>query len=143
MKISVKGRYALVTMTYLGMNYPNTLSTTTISEKLGLSKIYLEQVLSLLKRAKLVNSEKGANGGYSLAKPMKQISSYDILYAIETNLFSITQSTSSNEYIELALKDLIFKKIDNNLITYLQSITLDILVSITISNNKEINMYYI
>ena len=61
MKISAKGRYGLAAMTYLARNYASGAPITiiSISEKLGISKIYLEQVFSLLKRANLVNSIKG------------------------------------------------------------------------------------
>ena len=60
MKISAKGRYGLAAMTYLARNYASGSPVTivSISEKLGISKIYLEQVFSLLKRARLVNSIK-------------------------------------------------------------------------------------
>ena len=60
MKISAKGRYGLAAMTYLARNYEagTPITIISISEKLGISKIYLEQVFSLLKRARLVNSIK-------------------------------------------------------------------------------------
>ena len=69
MKISAKGRYGLAAMTYLARNYAagTPITIVSISEKLGISKIYLEQVFSLLKRARLVNSIKGSQGGYQLA----------------------------------------------------------------------------
>ena len=70
MKISAKGRYGLAAMTYLARNYASgsPITIISISEKLGISKIYLEQVFSLLKRARLVNSIKGSQGGYQLAR---------------------------------------------------------------------------
>lgn len=143
MKISVKGSYGLSAMIYLGINNPNKLSSTFISGKLGISKIYLEQVLSLLKRANLINSEKGANGGYVLAKPMDQITSLDILYAIETNLFAVTEVTSSINSIEKAMEDLVFKPINDNLYDYLKTITLVDLVNKSVHSSNDINMYYI
>lgn len=67
MKISAKGRYGLAAMTYLARNYASGSPVTivSISEKLGISKIYLEQVFSLLKRARLVNSIKAAKAATS------------------------------------------------------------------------------
>ena len=46
MKISAKGRYGLAAMTYLARNYAagTPITIVSISEKLGISKIYLEQV---------------------------------------------------------------------------------------------------
>ena len=85
MKISAKGRYGLAAMTYLARNYASGSPVTivSISEKLGISKIYLEQVFSLLKRARLVNSIKGSQGGYQLSRAPREITPYDILSSIE------------------------------------------------------------
>lgn len=62
MKISSKGRYGLAAMICIAQNCKNNecITIIKISEILGISKIYLEQVFSLLKRAGLVNSIKGA-----------------------------------------------------------------------------------
>ena len=75
MKISAKGRYGLAAMTYLARSYAAGAPVTiiSISEKLGISKIYLEQVFSLLKRARLVNSIKGSQGGYQLSRAPRAI----------------------------------------------------------------------
>lgn len=53
-------------------NQNECITISSIAEKLGISKIYLEQVFSLLKRAKLVTSLKGAQGGYQLSKIPKK-----------------------------------------------------------------------
>jgi Rrf2 family protein len=143
MKISVKGQYGLIAMTYLGLNEPNVISSSIISEKLNLSKIYLEQVLSLLKRAKLVHSEKGSNGGYTLAKATALITTYDILYAIETKLFERFTLSSKSNHIEATLDELVYKKIDNDMITNLKSIRLDDLVNKAKENSIQAHMYYI
>ena len=64
-----------------------------LAENLGISKIYLEQIFSLLKRSGLVASVKGAQGGYHLAKPASEISVYEILKALEQILFEPTESS--------------------------------------------------
>jgi Rrf2 family protein len=143
MKISVKGQYGLIAMTYLGLNEPNVISSTIISDKLNLSKIYLEQVFSLLKRAKLVHSEKGSNGGYALAKATALITAYDILYAIETKLFEKFTLSSKNNHIETTLDELVYKRIDNDMITNLKSIRLDDLINKVKENSIQAHMYYI
>ena len=88
MKISAKGRYGLAAMTCLAQNFASgsPITIISISEKLGISKIYLEQVFSLLKRAQLVNSIKGSQGGYQLSREPREISAYDILSSIELSL---------------------------------------------------------
>ena len=81
------------------MNYEAGLPVTiiSISEKLGISKIYLEQVFSLLKRARLVDSIKGSQGGYQLARAPKDISVYDILVAIELALVEPAAVTTAEK----------------------------------------------
>ncbi|MEI6102174.1 MAG: Rrf2 family transcriptional regulator, partial [Eubacteriales bacterium] len=83
MRISAKSRYALAAITYMAIidNKKECVTVISISEQLGISKIYLEQVFSLLKRAKLVVSIKGAQGGYRLAKPAVKIAIADVLHA--------------------------------------------------------------
>ena len=85
MKISTKGRYALAAMISLAQqeSIPGVETLTALSGRLGLSKLYLEQVFSLLRRAELVLSVKGAQGGYRLARSAAEISLWDILEAIE------------------------------------------------------------
>ena len=88
MKISAKGRYGLAAMIVLARSYESSSPVTiiSISEHLGISKIYLEQVFSLLKRSKLVNSIKGSQGGYQLSRHPREITAYEILSSIEISL---------------------------------------------------------
>ena len=88
MRISAKGRYglaAMIELTWLSAN-GKLIPVATLSDHLGISKIYLEQIFSLLKRGKLVTSVKGAQGGYRLARDASEISVYDILSALEQTL---------------------------------------------------------
>jgi Rrf2 family protein len=57
------------------------------------SKIYLEQVFSLLRRGGLVSSTKGTHGGYLLARPASNISAADILAATEISIFDEPEGT--------------------------------------------------
>ena len=86
MRISAKGRYALAAMVHMAQGHANGECTTliSISEKLGISKIYLEQVFSLLKRGDIVTSVKGAQGGYMLTRSPGEISAYQVLSAVES-----------------------------------------------------------
>ena len=58
MRISSKCRYGMAAMISIALSDVECVTIISISEKLGISKIYLEQVFSLLKRAGLVNSIK-------------------------------------------------------------------------------------
>lgn len=126
MKISSKGRYGLAAMIYIAQLTPTQECVTIIriAEKLGISKIYLEQVFSLLKRADLVISIKGAQGGYQLAKPSDQITAGNVLRAIETSLFEKTDRSVEDSAIEEAITSLVWNALDQSIATVLDSITL-------------------
>lgn len=102
-----------------------------ISEKLGISKIYLEQVFSLLKRAQLVLSVKGAQGGYQLTREPEQITVLDVLLAAEQALFEPTQETVDEKApaIEAAIRSAVFDMLDNTVRAALKSITISDLLS--------------
>lgn len=96
MKLSTKGRYGLQLMVDLGVySKDRHVSLKSISERLGISESYLEQLIALLKRNKLVGSVRGAQGGYFLAKPPEEISIGDILRALEGSL-APTECTCEN-----------------------------------------------
>ncbi len=118
MRISVKGRYALFASIYLaqGFDSGDHLTVISISERLGISKIYLEQVFSLLKRSGLVSSVKGAQGGYMLSRPPHEVSAYDVLSAVETALFEATEETVTQKSpeMEAAVKEIVFCNLDSS-----------------------------
>ena len=87
MKLSTKGRYglrALIDLAQYSAEAP--VSITSISARQDLSERYLEQLMSMLKKAGLVRSVRGAGGGYVLAKDMAEISVGDVLRALEGSL---------------------------------------------------------
>lgn len=147
MKISAKGRYGLAAMTYLARSYSAGAPTTiiSISEKLGISKIYLEQVFSLLKRAQLVISIKGSQGGYQLAREPREISAYDILSSIELSLMEKAASAADKmPELDKALESKVFAPLDKKIQESLSSVSLDdILTAIDAEKDADSLMYFI
>ena len=147
MKISAKGRYGLAAMTYLARNYASgsPITIISISEKLGISKIYLEQVFSLLKRANLVHSIKGSQGGYQLARDPRAISAYDILSSIELSLME-KAAPAADKMPELnrALTAKVFMPLDDNIKETLSNVRLDdILTALDAQKDADSLMYFI
>lgn len=69
MKISTKGRYALRLMLDLALNADDELvRVKDIADRQSISEKYLEQIISPLKKAGLVRSLRGAQGGYRLTR---------------------------------------------------------------------------
>ena len=86
-KLSTKGRYGLRAMIDLAMHCDNeAVSISSIAQRQSLSESYLEQLMSKLKKAGLVKSVRGAQGGYLPAKELDKISVGDILRALEGDL---------------------------------------------------------
>lgn len=84
MKLSTKGRYGVKAMVELAINYGNQpISIKTISERQNISEYYLEQLFSPLRKADLIKSIRGAQGGYVLSKDPKEITIAQIISVLE------------------------------------------------------------
>ena len=84
MKLSTKGRYAMVALADLATQRAETLSSLAeISKRQDISLPYLEQLFVKLRRAGLVESVRGPGGGYKLAKSPADIRISDILAAVD------------------------------------------------------------
>ena len=87
MRISTKGRYALRLMLELAMNDTGEyMAIRTISSRQNISEKYLEQIITILNRAGLVKSVRGAQGGYKLAKAPEEYTVGMILRLTEGSL---------------------------------------------------------
>jgi Rrf2 family iron-sulfur cluster assembly transcriptional regulator len=87
MRLTTKGRFAVTAMIDVALrqhNGPVTLAGISQRQKISLS--YLEQLFGRLRRHELVESTRGPGGGYTLGKPMADISVADIIYAVDEPL---------------------------------------------------------
>ena len=84
MKLTTKGRYAVMAMADLAANQAeNPVSLNDIALRQNISLSYLEQLFLKLKNKKLVKSVRGASGGYILEKNLKDISVSNIISAVD------------------------------------------------------------
>lgn len=84
MKLSTKGRYGVLAMVELALNYgKGPISIKEIAEKQSFSDSYMEQLFSALRTAGLVKSIRGARGGYVLSRDPGEIVVGDIIRALE------------------------------------------------------------
>lgn len=89
-KLSTKGRYAVVALTDLALQDGDGLtSLTEISKRQDISLPYLEQLFVKLRRAGLVESVRGPGGGYRLARPSSDIRVSDILTAVDETVSAL------------------------------------------------------
>lgn len=91
MKISTRGRYALRFMIDLANNCKDGyVSLKDICERQDISIKYLEQITALLNKSSLLQSVRGPQGGYKLAKPASEYTIAQILRATEGTIAPVT-----------------------------------------------------
>ncbi len=84
MRITTRGRYGLKAMVELALAFgQGPISLKNIAANQEISEYYLEQLMGSLRKAGLVKSARGAQGGYELARAPSEISSGDVLRAVE------------------------------------------------------------
>ncbi|HWP96341.1 MAG TPA: Rrf2 family transcriptional regulator [Syntrophomonadaceae bacterium] len=147
MKISTKGRYGLRAMLDLALcSGGDHVALNTIAERQNISSNYLEQVFSILRKAGLVNSVKGAQGGYVLADSLNRITVGQILRALEGDL-CVSSDNGENESgnsVEYCLKKQVWNKINESINTVVDAITLeDLLIEYKKMQGNMSLMFYI
>ena len=83
MQVNAKVDYALRALAELATADPGTMKAEAISRAQGIPPKFLENILLELRRAEIVASQRGAEGGYRLAKPAEEISLADVIRAVE------------------------------------------------------------
>jgi Rrf2 family transcriptional regulator, iron-sulfur cluster assembly transcription factor len=87
MKMSTKGRYAVMAMIDIGENASGKhVALSEIAERQDISQEYLEQLFVKLRRAGLVTSARGPGGGYVLAREASDINMSEVILAVDEEL---------------------------------------------------------
>ncbi len=97
MKLSTKGRYAMVALVDLVLNGSDRLVTLVeISERQDISLAYLEQLFVKLRRAGIVKSVRGPSGGYALASVPDKVRISEILYAVDEGMNALSRGAGAS-----------------------------------------------
>lgn len=133
MKLSTKGRYGLRALIDLAVHSEEeAVSISSVSVRQGISESYLEQLVGKMRRAGLVVSIRGAQGGYRLAKPASEISVGDILRALEGNLEAVEcpglNEDRGCEEADFCVTKYVWQRINESITDAVDGITLDQLV---------------
>jgi Rrf2 family cysteine metabolism transcriptional repressor len=83
MRVTAKGEYATQAVLYLALQYPGVLTIHEIAQRHHIPLKYLEQVLLELKRGGILESRRGVNGGYTLARVPEKISVGEVLRIVD------------------------------------------------------------
>ena len=130
MKLSTKGRYGVKAMVDLAINFGKSpISIKSISNRQNISEYYLEQLFSVLRKAELIKSIRGANGGYILAKDPKEITVYQILDVLEGPIeISTCLDSDGCNNIDCCATRIVWKKIKDSIDSVTMAITLQDIV---------------
>lgn len=129
MKVSTKGRYGLRAMIDLAVYYTQgQITLSSIAARQNISESYLEQLLNTLKKAGLVNTVRGYQGGYTLAKKPHEITAGMVLNALEGSLAPVKCIDENNPFScnlsEVCVTRLVWEKLRDGIYTIVDSITL-------------------
>ena len=98
MKLTSKGRYAVMAMADLAKNHdPRPVALNEISLRQGISIFYLEQLFLKLKQNRLVHSTRGSHGGYVLSKTPDQIKLSNIISAVNEEVKTLKCNKNSKK----------------------------------------------
>lgn len=141
MKISTKVECGIIALVDISINSGGgkIVKVASISERNNISAKYLEQILPLLRQAKIINSIKGASGGYVLARHSEEITLNEIVNALDNTILT---NTSFSEKLEspatTAISECLWEPLTNYMQIFSQKLTLK---ELTDRYNEIINKY--
>lgn len=132
MKLSTKGRYGVVAMYDLALHAGmGPISLKSVAERQKISEHYLEQLMGQLRKAGLVKSTRGAQGGYFLVKQPSEITVGDIIRVMEGPIAPVDclliddpDSSGSCPKMKGCVTRGIWRKVGESIADVLDSITL-------------------
>lgn len=89
MQISAKTDYAVRALLSLAAREPDLVKIDTVVTEQGLPRKFIEAILGELRRAGIVRSQRGAEGGYALARPAKDIALGSVIRAVDGPLAEV------------------------------------------------------
>jgi Rrf2 family transcriptional regulator, cysteine metabolism repressor len=134
---STKAEYGVRVMAHLAKSDDEgPISLGTIAETEGLPLAYLEHLVQRLRKAELVESRRGAHGGYTLARPAAEISMAEVVSALEGDIAPIECITAdaegvltcAREGVEPCPTKLLWTRVQGSIVRTLTDMTLDDLV---------------
>ena len=149
MNLSKKSRYGITALIDLAVYARNQcVQLSSIAERNKISVKYLEQIFSGLRRAGLVKSIKGPQGGYLLAKSPESITVADVIYALDGSYLLEDErrvvSGADEKGISTAIQKLLIEQMNDQTDKLLKQLTLKTLVDSSLEYSQSgQEMYYI
>ncbi|MFM1581982.1 Rrf2 family transcriptional regulator [Helcococcus bovis] len=126
MNLTTKSEYGLRALSYLRDKYDQgPINISEISIELKLSKTYIEQIFRKLKKANIIESYRGKEGGYKLKNNPSEINVGHVIRILEGNIELSHKCNDEKCSIEGCASRQVFSKIDNAVSNVIDHITLD------------------
>lgn len=129
MKLSTKGRYAVMAMADLAHHSSGRpVALAEVADRQEISLSYLEQLFGRLRRSGLVNSVRGPGGGYMLARQASEMRIADIILAVDEPIKATRctpgSPTGCHSHKGRCLTHDLWEELGNQIYLYLSSVTL-------------------
>ena len=137
-EISTRLKYGLKALIYIAAKGKKTVNLSEISEQESISRKYLENIFKMLKKDKIIKSERGREGGYTLVKPADRITLHQIAVALEGNvalLDCLNYEQLCNKKTECGVRKF-WKDYQEYIKKYLDNITLSEMIEKYSKNKK-------
>jgi Rrf2 family transcriptional regulator, cysteine metabolism repressor len=127
MRISTKGEYGLLALVDLALQPDDTaVQAIQIAQRQGVPKQYLDQLMLILKKAGLVESVRGRQGGYRLARPATAITVFDVIVALEGRIENANfKAKGRKKYGVQAVLKIVWDEITQSSIALMRRKTID------------------
>jgi len=147
MNISTKGRYGLRAMVDIAVHsFGEYIPLKIIAERQDISENYLEQVFSILRKAQLVKSARGSQGGYTLSKEASKITVGEVLRILEGDL-GISGDDDGvlglDKTIKVCINTVVWQKVNEKINDVMESVTLQDLAEKYKNLNSEYTLDFI
>lgn len=123
MHITARTRYALHAMAAMATIEPATISAPALATAENMSVGYLQTILGELRRARLIRSQRGHDGGYRLARPAAQITIGEVIRAMDPELVDPRDEPAADSQTAIRLERL-WLAADTALRTVIDEVTL-------------------
>ncbi|MFZ5647915.1 MAG: RrF2 family transcriptional regulator [Bacillota bacterium] len=129
MRLSTRGHYGLKAMFDLAQHYgADPIPLKSVAERQNISEHYLEQLIAVLRKAGLVRSVRGAQGGYILARPPEQIHVGEVIRVLEGPIAPVEcvseLRTTECDQADSCITRTVWEKVRDSIVQVLDSISL-------------------
>jgi len=129
LRLSTRGHYGLKAMFYLATRYgAGPIPLKNVAEMQNISEHYLEQLIAILRKAQLVKSVRGAQGGYILARSPEEIRVGEIIRVLEGPIAPVEcvseLKTAECDQADFCITRTVWERVRDSIVQVLDSISL-------------------